>query len=94
MVQEKMNAIERAIADMWTESLDIDRPQDLSPDSNFFDLGGHSLLANLIGARVNEDFGVDIDLEKFFEKPTIKNVAQLILEAQMEILSNAEAEKR
>ena len=85
------NPIEQAVADIWIEILDIETAEIemITPDSNFFELGGHSLLANLIGTRIREDLGVDLDLERFFAEPTIRNVAQVIAEAQSELLEGS-----
>jgi FkbH-like protein len=75
------NPIEKAIADLWTEILRLDR---VSIDDNFFELGGHSLLATVLLSRVRDAFDVELSLHNFFNAPTVAGLAGLIEEAQIE----------
>ena len=69
------NTTEQEIADLWTEVLAVER---VGIDDNFFELGGHSLLATQMISRVRMNFGIDLDLRKFFLSPTVRNLADLV----------------
>ncbi len=69
------NAIERALADCWSQLLD--NPA-ISIDDNFFDLGGHSLLAMRVLGAVRSRFQRELSLRTLFEQPTIRQLAALL----------------
>ena len=45
---------------------------------NFFELGGHSLLVTQVLTRVREAFRVEMSLRRFFDAPTIADLAAAI----------------
>jgi amino acid adenylation domain-containing protein len=63
--------LERSIADVWTELLNI---KTIGIHDNFFDSGGHSLLAVTLVSRLH-DCGVTLSLQQVFEHPTIAEMA-------------------
>jgi acyl transferase domain-containing protein len=65
-------AIEATVIAMWKEVLGID---EVGPDDNFFDLGGHSMLVAWVRARVQEIFGVDLEMVELFNYPTARALA-------------------
>jgi acyl transferase domain-containing protein/acyl carrier protein len=69
------NDIERGIVGIWEDILGI---QPIGIQDNFFDLGGHSLLATLFLSRVQEEFGVRLDLKTIFESPDIAGITGLV----------------
>ncbi|MFP2932015.1 non-ribosomal peptide synthetase, partial [Pyxidicoccus sp. 3LG] len=71
--------VEQQIADFWTELLHVER---VGIHDSFFDLGGHSLLATRLVARLQEEFGVEVPLRALFEKPTVADMAMLVLETR------------
>ncbi|MFP2911034.1 phosphopantetheine-binding protein, partial [Pyxidicoccus sp. 3LFB2] len=71
--------VEQQIADYWAELLHVER---VGIRDNFFDLGGHSLLATRLVARLQADFDVELPLRAVFEKPTVADMALLVLEAR------------
>lgn len=71
------NEIERSIAGIWQELLGIEQ---IGIHDSFFDLGGHSLLATRLSSRLQDTFDVQLELRTFFERPTIAELAAIILQ--------------
>ena len=71
--------MEQQIADLWAELLRVER---VGVHDSFFDLGGHSLLATRLVARLRADFDVELSLKELFEKPTVADMALLVLETR------------
>lgn len=65
-------AIEKLVADVWCELLGLDTV-DVTDD--FFALGGHSMLAVQVVYRLEQETGLELELESFFDLSTIENVA-------------------
>ncbi|HZI20305.1 MAG TPA: SDR family NAD(P)-dependent oxidoreductase [Pyrinomonadaceae bacterium] len=76
-------ATEQAIADTWRELLGIEQ---IGARDNFFELGGHSLLATQLVSRMRKLFNVDLPLRRFFETPTVADLAALVMESRAEQL--------
>jgi amino acid adenylation domain-containing protein len=72
--------IEETIAGVWQELLKVSR---ISRRDNFQLLGGHSLLMMQLVVRVREKFDVDLPLRKIFEAPTLSELADLVVTAQL-----------
>ena len=70
------NSTERAVADIWQEMLGIAQVGVF--DNFFLDLNGSSLLATQITARLRAKFQVDLPLRRFFEGPTVHELARAI----------------
>src|SRR6185437_9361879 len=51
-------------------------------EENFFEIGGHSLLATLVMSRVRKVFGVEIPLRALFESPTVRGLAERVMQAR------------
>ncbi len=66
---------EQALADIWKESLSLDR---VGREDDFFALGGHSLRALQVMARIRQHFQVDVPLRAFFSHPTLAGLAELL----------------
>jgi acyl carrier protein len=71
--------VEQQIAQLWAELLGVER---VGIHDSFFDLGGHSLLATRLVARLRADFDVELPLRDLFEKPTVADMALLVLETR------------
>ncbi|WP_416212481.1 beta-ketoacyl synthase N-terminal-like domain-containing protein [Nostoc sp. ChiQUE01b] len=69
--------IEKTLANIWQEILSIER---LGINDDFFELGGHSLLAVHLIAKINKQFGKNIQLSAIFQSPTIKQLANILHE--------------
>jgi pristinamycin I synthase-3/4 len=66
------NDVERAIAAIWREVLDVDH---VGVHDNFFDLGGHSLLMARIHQRLSSTWDLPLSLLDLFTYPTIAALA-------------------
>ncbi|WP_460861704.1 amino acid adenylation domain-containing protein, partial [Rheinheimera gaetbuli] len=60
------------LSEIWQEVLNVER---VSLTDNFFQLGGHSLQATRIVARVNQTFGVNVNLEILFNTKNLQSLA-------------------
>ncbi len=74
-VEEKMAAI-------WAGILGVKR-QNIGIDDSFFDLGGHSLNATVMSARVHKVCRVKLQLADIFNRPTIRQLAQLVRDKEV-----------
>jgi acyl transferase domain-containing protein/NADPH-dependent curcumin reductase CurA len=66
--------VESRLTQIWSELLGVKR---IGLDDNFFDLGGHSLLAVRLLARIERTFRKSVPLQSLFERPTIRQTAEL-----------------
>ncbi|HEX3525566.1 MAG TPA: non-ribosomal peptide synthase/polyketide synthase, partial [Thermoanaerobaculia bacterium] len=70
--------VEEAVAEIWTELLDVSGGSGdakVSIRDSFFALGGHSLLATQVVARLRERFGVELPVRAVFEEATLADLA-------------------
>jgi acyl carrier protein len=78
---EPRTDVEHVVAGMFAAVLVVDR---VGAIDNFFELGGHSLLATGLAARIRSVFGVDLDLRRFFQEPTVEGVATQLADSDEE----------
>ena len=81
------NSHERLLVEIWSELLGS---SPIGVEDNFFELGGHSLLATQIVARVADRLGIEIALRTVFERPTVAELALVILEEEAKPLDDLE----
>lgn len=77
------NAIEESIVEILQDIMGI---TPIGINDNFFELGGHSLMITQVVLRIKELYGIELQLKLFIEAPTVKNVADLVLEELSESL--------
>ena len=67
------------VLDIWREVL---RRPAMTATDDLFDLGGDSVAMTRIAARIQDQLGVDLPLDAFFEAPTAESLAGLIADAR------------
>ncbi|CAG0930627.1 enterobactin synthetase component F [Thermoflexales bacterium] len=72
---------EEQMEKIWAEMLGLDQ---VNVSANFFEVGGHSLLAIQIAARVEEAFGVNLPVRYIFDKPTIAELSEAVIDIIVE----------
>jgi amino acid adenylation domain-containing protein len=72
--------VEEVIAGIWASTLGLEH---VDIYDNFFELGGHSLLAARIVSQLRSAFAEDIPLRRFFECPTVAELAEVLLQHQI-----------
>jgi thioesterase domain-containing protein/acyl carrier protein len=74
------NEWEENLVEIWSDVLQRDKDT-IGINDNFFELGGHSLKATAVAAKLQKELDVGIPLVEIFNKPTIKELAEYIMEA-------------
>jgi amino acid adenylation domain-containing protein/FkbH-like protein len=68
-------ALEKKLAELWAEALDVDK-EHIGLHTNFFELGGHSLKAAQLVSRVHEALDIKIPQAEIFKTPTIHGLVR------------------
>ncbi len=71
--------VEERVAALWREVLGL---ESVGAHDSFLDLGGDSLLATRLTARLREELGVELAMDRLFESPTVAGVAAAVVEAR------------
>ncbi len=71
--------VEERVAALWREVLGL---ADRGVHDSFLELGGDSLLATRLMARLREELGVDLAMDRLFHEPTVAAVAAAAVEAR------------
>jgi acyl carrier protein len=78
------NEVEKAIAGIWQGILGIDQ---IGVNDDFSELGGNSLLAVQTVANIADAFGVDLPVDAFTRRPTVRGQAETVLELLVSMAS-------
>jgi acyl carrier protein len=71
------NEIEEKLVEIWAEILKIE-PDKIGVKDDFIALGGHSLKVIRVISKVQKEFDVKMNIEKFFETPVLEAMAENI----------------
>jgi acyl-coenzyme A synthetase/AMP-(fatty) acid ligase/acyl carrier protein len=69
------NETDEVIVKIWEEVLEKEQ---VGITDNFFDLGGHSLKATRVISRIQETFGVKVDMKNLFIDPTVEHLSDFV----------------
>jgi len=72
---------EAMLATVWAEVLTLDK---VGRHDNFFELGGHSLTAVQVIAKLPGELAVELTLRDLFNRPVLSNLAEHIINSQLE----------
>ena len=74
--------VQKMLVNIWSNLLGIDPvgPDRIDIEDDFFELGGHSLLATQLMSRIKEAFGIEIELRRLFDNPTIDKLSECLEE--------------
>jgi non-ribosomal peptide synthetase component F/acyl carrier protein len=73
------NEIERKLAGIWSQLLQIDKER-IEADINFFESGGHSTKAIVLASRIHKELNIKIPLAEVFKRPTFAELERFIKE--------------
>lgn len=76
---EPRDELERAVCELWSDVLQLER---VGRDDNFLDLGGDSFHMAVIGARLTDAYGLEIQIADFFEHATVAEMV-VVLRARL-----------
>jgi acyl carrier protein len=66
--------LERTLADLWAEALELEA-EAIDPEASFFELGGHSLQVVRLHARLTAALGREIPIVELFDHPSVSSLA-------------------
>jgi len=81
------NEIEEKLVSIWQGVLGIEK---IGINDNFFHMGGHSLRATSMTARIHKQLNAEVPLRRIFKTPTIRGIAEYILDSKESIYSSIE----
>jgi non-ribosomal peptide synthetase component F len=80
---------QQRIVELWAELLGVEA--DLR--TSFFGLGGNSIQAIRLISRMRDEFGVEVPVQSFFQRPTVADLAaevEALIRAELATLTDAE----
>lgn len=79
--QAPTTEIERALAAIWSEVLEISN-EEIGKNTHFFEIGGDSLAAARVVAHIREKLGVEIGMSQAFEYPRLVDLGEIVASAR------------
>jgi hypothetical protein len=87
---EPENEIQRTILGIWRGVFGI---RTVGLDDDFTELGGNSLLAVQMLANSSDAFNIYIPIGEFYKNPTIRGIAQIVMEQLLGMMAESELEE-
>jgi 3-oxoacyl-(acyl-carrier-protein) synthase/acyl carrier protein len=88
----KPEQVEEKLTDIWQSFFGI---KEIDPNEDFFQLGGDSLKAMTVISEIHKELNVKVPLAEFFNRPTIRELADYIDNSEIHTFSSIEpVEKR
>lgn len=79
-----MSSVRDSVAEeltvIWRELLHLDEGEEIDPEESFFEVGGTSLQAVRLMTRIQETFGVEIELPVVYAEGSVGRLAELVEE--------------
>lgn len=69
------STVERTVTEIWKDVLNM---PDQRKDATFFELGGQSISAVRITARVEDELGIEVDLDVLFDDPDLETFVRTV----------------
>ena len=85
------NRLEQEIANLWQQYFGIEQ---IGVNDGFFELGGDSLKAMTMASMIHKKLDVNIPLPEFFSRPTIKELAEYVKNAERISYSSIEPSEK
>lgn len=73
-----MNDIMMEVKKLVAEALDMDDPEKIGDDAEFFSIGGNSLTAMMVIEGIQNKYLIDFNFSSLYEKVTIRDMANYI----------------
>ncbi|MCK4258406.1 MAG: amino acid adenylation domain-containing protein [Halanaerobiales bacterium] len=81
------NDLEKRMTEIWSTLLENSK---IGIYDDFFELGGHSLTAVTLAYQIHKEFNVEVNLDDIFRAPTVKELSELITNAEKAQFKNIE----
>ncbi|MQY12857.1 hypothetical protein SRB5_29960 [Streptomyces sp. RB5] len=91
----EQESVAREMTAIWCEVLDLGADE-MDPDESLFEVGGTSLQAVKLMTRIQEAFGVELELTVVFAEGSVARLTELVeadLLAELDALEPAEVER-
>ena len=90
--EEPQNEVEETIKGLWLDNLRVDH---IGVCDNYFHCGGHSLRGAMLVNKINQTFHSQITLREIFEYPTIRQLAQYMIQLKdLPVNKNVEVQQK
>ncbi len=75
-----MSDLEMEIRDIVADVLDMDEPEELDTQTEFFSIGGNSLTAMMVVEAIQNKYSIDFDFSGMYQHTTIGEMSKLVAE--------------
>ena len=70
--------IEEKLKEIIADVLELDDPDMIQKDSDFFELGGNSLTAMIVAEQIKDTFGCELDFTEMYESAGFDDLVRMI----------------